>query len=89
MKLFVAYLIIINIAAFVIMGVDKLRAANHRWRIRESTLMIFALAGGSVGAIAAMLLLRHKTRHREFTIGLPTILVIQLVLYFCIKKFCG
>ena len=80
MKLLIVYLIIINIAAFILMGVDKSRARNGRWRIPEATLFHSAAVGGSIGAILGMQLFRHKTKHWYFKWGMPAILLVQIVL---------
>lgn len=72
------YLFIINVIALLLMLADKLFAKKHTRRIPESTLMLAAVAGGSMGAVMGMYLFRHKTRHKKFTIGLPLILVLQL-----------
>ena len=85
MKLLKIYLVLINIAAFIVMAVDKHRAVNNRWRIREATLFAVAAAGGSLGAMLCMLLLRHKTRHKSFMIGLPLILAAQIVIFAVIR----
>ena len=71
------YLLLINLLAFALMGVDKSRARRHKWRIPEKTLFLSALLGGSVGAIAGMQLFRHKTRHWYFRVGLPVIFLLQ------------
>lgn len=73
------YLLIVNAAAFVLMLADKIKAKKNKWRIPEATLMGAAAIGGSIGAIAGMYCFRHKTRHPKFTIGLPVILVLQIV----------
>ena len=78
MKYILAYLLIVNAAAFLLMLVDKIKAKKNRWRIRESTLMISAAIGGSIGALAGMYTFRHKTLHRKFTIGIPAILALQI-----------
>ena len=78
MKYILAYLLIVNAAAFLLMLIDKIKAKKNRWRIRESTLMISAAIGGSVGALAGMYTFRHKTLHRKFTIGIPAILALQI-----------
>lgn len=80
MQYFIYYLIIINIIAFFLMGIDKKKAQNGAWRIPEKTLFLSALLGGSIGAIAGMQLFRHKTKHRTFVIGMPTILIVQILL---------
>lgn len=74
------YLLLINLVALVVYGVDKRRAKKGQWRISEKTLFLLPLAGGSVGAIAGMYLFRHKTKHWYFRIGLPVILAAQLAL---------
>ena len=73
------YLIIINAAGFLLMLVDKLKAKRGAWRIPEATLMGTAALGGSIGSLIGMKLFRHKTRHLKFTIGIPLILVLQIV----------
>ena len=59
------------------MLVDKWKAKKNRWRIRESTLLLVAALGGSVGSLAGMYLFRHKTLHLKFTVGIPLILAGQ------------
>ncbi len=80
MQYFIYYLIIINIVAFFLMGIDKKKAQVGAWRIPEKTLFLSAILGGSIGAICGMQLFRHKTRHKSFVIGMPAILVVQLIL---------
>ena len=80
------YLIIINAAAFVLMLADKIKAKRGAWRIPEATLMGAAAAGGSVGALAGMYLCRHKTKHIKFTLGIPLILIAQVVLIIWLTK---
>ena len=74
----IAYLALINIITFIVFGVDKYKARNHKWRVPEATLFLLALIGGSVGAILGMYTFRHKTRKWYFVIGMPLILIIQL-----------
>ena len=76
----ITYLVLVNAAAFLLMLADKLKARKGAWRIPERTLIGIALAGGSFGAIAGMHLFRHKTMHPKFSIGLPVILSLQIVL---------
>ena len=83
----IIYLIIINMAAFFIFGIDKRRAIKNRWRIAESTLFLLALIGGSIGAEAGMYVLHHKTRHLRFVIGIPLIFILQIVIVFFIRKY--
>jgi len=73
-------LLIINIIAFLLFGIDKRKAVRHRYRIPEWVLMLSAFAGGSIGALAGMLLFHHKTKHAKFFIGVPLFLILHLVL---------
>ena len=80
MKLVLYYLLIINAAGFLLMLVDKWKAKKNRWRVRESTLLIVAALGGSIGSLAGMYLFRHKTQHLKFTLGIPLILAAQCLI---------
>ena len=71
-------MVIVNLIAFVAMGVDKRCARRHQWRIRERTLLLLAALGGSLGAWAGMAVFRHKTRHNRFRFGVPALLLTQL-----------
>lgn len=79
-RLVLLYLIIVNAAALLLMLVDKLKARHGAWRIPEATLLGAAAAGGSIGALIGMYLFRHKTRHLKFTVGIPLILIAQILL---------
>ena len=72
------YFSIINIVALAVYGWDKLCAIRKWWRVPEMTLLAIALIGGSMGAIVAMRLFRHKTLHLKFKYGLPFILILQI-----------
>lgn len=76
----VIYLAAINVITFIMFGADKARAVKGRWRISESALILAALLGGSTGALAGMRIFHHKTKHRKFTIGIPVILALQIIL---------
>ena len=82
MKYFLIYLLLINALGFLLMLVDKFKARRGLWRIPEATLMGVAALGGSVGSLIGMYLVRHKTQHPKFTVGIPVILVIQIILAF-------
>lgn len=75
-----AYFFIINIVAFLIMGLDKQRARKNEWRIKEKTLFTIAILGGSIGSILGMQIFRHKTKHSIFLYGMPAILLFQILL---------
>ncbi len=87
MYLLFFYLIIINILALVFTVSDKLRAIKHKRRISEFTLMTIAAFGGSVTMLITMLIIRHKTRHLKFMLGIPVIILIQLSIVFLIWRF--
>ncbi|MDZ5254307.1 DUF1294 domain-containing protein [Clostridium sp. LIBA-8841] len=82
-ELLIAYLVVINLVAIVLMYIDKQKAKKHQWRISEDTLIGVAILGGGIGALWGMHVFRHKTKHAKFTIGIPLILAAQalLVLY--------
>ncbi|HJG95777.1 MAG TPA: DUF1294 domain-containing protein [Romboutsia timonensis] len=74
------YLIFINIMGLLSMYLDKYFSKNNMYRISEKSLFFIAILGGSIGSIIGMYQFRHKTKHRQFTIGLPIILFIQLII---------
>ena len=76
------YLVLINVITFIVYGIDKLKAKKGRWRIPESTLLLLAIIGGSIGAWYGVKVWHHKTLHKKFTYGIPLILAVQLVLFF-------
>lgn len=71
-----------NLLGLILMGADKSRAKRGAWRVPEKTFFFLALLGGSVGCWAGMYLFRHKTRHWYFVIGMPAILILQILLAF-------
>lgn len=79
MKYIIIYVIAINLIAFLTMYIDKRRARNANWRIKESTLFTLVLLGGGIGGIAGMYTFRHKTKKMQFVIGFPAILIIEIV----------
>lgn len=81
------YLAVINVVAFILYGVDKRRAERDEWRISEATLMTVAVIGGSLGAWLGMYVFHHKTRHKKFYIGIPLILLAQIVLAVFLAYF--
>lgn len=78
MKYLLCYLIVVNLIAFALMGIDKGKAKRGAWRISEKALFLSAILGGSVGAILGMWFFRHKTKHWYFVIGMPLILLLQV-----------
>ena len=76
-KILLIYLVTMNAAAFFVYGIDKWKAKRSRWRISETALLVLALLGGSIGAWLGMQVWHHKTLHRKFKYGIPTIIIVQ------------
>ena len=81
-KLILLYLLIVNAVSFLLMLADKQKAKKNLWRIPESTLLLSAAIGGSIGSLAGMYTFRHKTKHLKFTLGVPAILFLQIAAVF-------
>lgn len=75
----------INLVSFFMMGIDKFKAKHHCWRIAETTLLLFAAIGGSIGILAGMIFFHHKTRKKKFIFGVPLLLIIQVL---CLTCYC-
>lgn len=73
-------LLAVNAYAFVLMGADKRRAKRNMWRISERKLLTVSLCFGALGAFMGMRLFRHKTQHMRFRIGIPVMLILQLLI---------
>ena len=79
------WLVAINLVTFLVFGLDKWKAKRKVKkesvrRVPEKTLFLLAILGGSVGALLGMKVWHHKTLHRSFRIGIPAILILQIVL---------
>ena len=74
------WLLLINMCAFILTGVDKRRAVKRGWRIPESRLILMAVIGGSVGLYLGCRAFRHKTKHPKFMVGVPLIFLAQVLL---------
>lgn len=84
-------LLLVNVVTFMIYGIDKHKAIKGKWRIPEATLLLMAVFGGSIGAWLGMRIFHHKTMHKKFYIGVPTITILQIALavwlaYNCLTK---
>ena len=79
-QLILIYLAVINVATFIMYGIDKWKAKRSKWRIREAALLGLAVLGGSIGAWLGMKVWHHKTMHKKFKYGIPLILVAQIVI---------
>lgn len=75
----IIYLVTMNVLGIYIMYQDKRKARQKKWRMKERTFFLLALLGGSLGILLGMRKYRHKTKHLSFTIGIPCIIIIQLI----------
>ena len=80
MKYLWIYLFLINAVGFAFMLTDKAKARKGAWRIPEATLMGIAAIGGSLGSLIGMYTVRHKTKHPKFTIGIPALFAVHIVI---------
>ena len=80
MSILVWYLAVINFTTWAAYGLDKGRAKSGKWRIPERTLLLLALVGGPLGALAGMIMFRHKTRKPKFYISVPVMFVAHCVI---------
>ena len=88
LKILIGYLIAISIVSVVVCIYDKF-AAKHaqKHRTREATLLLLSALGGSVAMFVTMLLIRHKTKHVKFMVGIPLIMIAQATaIWFVVSK---
>ena len=81
MIIIIFFFFIFNILTFSLYGLDKRKAIKGQWRISEQTLLIVALFGGSIGALLAMIVFHHKTKHWNFVLLIPLFLIIHIFLF--------
>ena len=81
-KILLYYLGMINVVAMAVFAIDKIAAAERRSRIRIVTLLGLCFIGGSLGGLIAMYLFRHKTKQDYFVVGVPLIMIMQIVVIF-------
>ncbi len=86
LRYFIAYVLVVSAIAVLLTVVDKRNARLHRWRIPERTLFFAALCGGSAAMWITMRLIRHKTKHKRFMLGLPVIFLLQCLLFYMVVK---
>ncbi|WP_195985250.1 DUF1294 domain-containing protein [Clostridium sp. D33t1_170424_F3] len=79
MPYWILYFVFISLVAIILTVHDKNAAQKHRWRVPEATLLWVAALGGSVAMYLTMQIIRHKTKHQKFMIGIPIIFFIQLI----------
>lgn len=73
---------VMSVIGFALMGIDKSRAINRKWRIKEATLFLIAFFGGGIGSTLGMFFFRHKTKHWYFRLFFPLFAAAQTALLF-------
>ena len=85
--IFLLYILIINIIAYFIMYYDKQLAIKGKYRISEKTLFTVALFLGGIGIYLGMYTFRHKTKHLKFTVGIPILIILNIISAVYIMQF--
>lgn len=88
-KFFYVYVLLISLVTVILTVYDKISAKKRAFRISEATLILCGVIGGAVAELITMLIIRHKTRHIKFMLGLPGIILAQVVLIIIIKYVLG
>lgn len=76
-----AYIIVVNIFTVILMRIDKQKAIKNQFRIPERTFFLLSILGGAIGTYIGMKAYRHKTQHAKFTIGIPILIIWNLVAF--------
>ena len=89
LSIFLAYIAIISIISVVVCIYDKKISKKNRVELRtpEKTLMLLSALGGSVAMFITMQIIRHKTKHVKFMLGIPLIIIVQAVIVFLLFRF--
>lgn len=73
------WLILISLISVIVTVADKVKAKSGSQRVPEATLMLLSVLGGSFAMLVTMLIIRHKTKHPKFMVGIPIIILLQVV----------
>lgn len=89
LSIFIAYIAIISLVSTVVCIYDKKVSKKNRVELRtpEKTLLILSALGGSVAMFITMLIIRHKTKHFKFMVGIPAIILVQIAIVFALFHF--
>lgn len=87
-KYLLFYYAVINTIGVFVNIIDKRRSVKHKWRIKENVLWQIALLGGALGSYLTMIMIRHKTKHKSFMIGMPVLALLQIatIIYIFFAK---
>lgn len=81
------YLIIINSLSMMVMYKDKQASRSRKWRIQESRMFLLAILGGAMGIFSGMHAFRHKTKHIKFVVGIPLLLVLNILTLYTVLSY--
>ncbi|MBO5936351.1 MAG: DUF1294 domain-containing protein [Clostridia bacterium] len=81
---FIIYFLAVSLITAVVTAIDKYKAKKGAFRISEATLFTLAAIGGALSEYLTMRLIRHKTLHKRFMIGLPLIIIMQIIATICL-----
>ena len=89
LSIFLAYIAIISLISVIVCIYDKKISKKNRVELRtpEKTLMLLSALGGSVAMFITMQIIRHKTKHVKFMLGIPLIIIVQAVIVFLLFRF--
>ena len=87
-KYILLYLFAISLISVIVCVADKSRAKRGKRRVRESTLFLLSALGGSAAMYITMRIIRHKTLHKRFMLGIPLIMLIQAAIFVFLRRFC-
>ena len=75
------YFAVVSLVAVIVTTADKIKAKAGAWRVKEATLLLLSAIGGSVAMLITMLVIRHKTKHAKFMLGIPLIIAVQIAAF--------
>ena len=80
------YLAAISLISIIVCCYDKIASKKlQKHRTRERTLLLLSALGGSVAMLITMLIIRHKTKHVKFMLGIPLIIIAQIAIAFALS----
>lgn len=85
-NIIIAYFVCINVLGVIVNCIDKSRAKRNKWRIKETTLWIIGILGGAFGSYITMKAIRHKTKHKSFMIGMPILIILNIIILVLLIK---
>ena len=85
--IFFAYIAFISLCSIVVCVRDKRVSKKNdvKLRIPEKSLFIWSILGGSLAMFITMKIIRHKTKHLSFMLGIPVIIVLQVALMVALR----